>query len=256
MCDLWKDTTEESVPQGSVPRQVAAALGGWDPPPEQVKLYNSGSFFDPGAIDPGDYGEIARLVSFASNVVVESHPRLAGERAVRLRDLLGGSLEVAMGLETAHPAALAKLNKGFGLEEFRKACGFLRSEGIAVRAFLLVHPPFVERGEAHAWAVRSAQFAYDCGAGAVALIPTRDGNGAMEALRSSGDFHPPTLADLEAAHSAVLELRGGRAFADTWGLEAFSSCAACVQERILRLRRMNCSQAGEPGASCPRCGCA
>lgn len=257
MCDLWKETTEESVPPGSVPRQVAAALEGWGRPlPEQVKLYNSGSFFDPGAIAPSDYGEIARLVSFASNVVVESHPRLAGERAVRLRDLLGGSLEVAMGLETAHPGALARLNKGFGLGEFRRACAFLRSEDIAVRAFLLVHPPFVGGGEAHGWAVRSAQFAYDCGAGAVSLIPTRGGNGAMEALRASGDFLPPTLADLERAHEAVLGLRRGRAFADTWGLEAFSSCPACLEERIRRLRRMNCAQAAEPAVSCPACGCA
>jgi radical SAM enzyme (TIGR01210 family) len=255
MCDLWKDTTERSVPRGSVPRQLAAALEGWgSPPPEQVKLYNSGSFFDPGAIDPGDYGEIARLVSFASNVVVESHPRLAGARAARLRDLLGGSLEVAMGLETAHPEVLARLNKGFGLDDFRRACAYLRAEGIAVRAFLLVHPPFLGRGEAHGWAVRSAEFAYECGAGAVALIPTRGGNGAMEALRESGDFRPPSIADLENAHDAVLSLRRGRAFADTWGIGAFSACARCAGARAERLRRANLSQRAEARVPCPECG--
>ena len=70
--------------------------------PEQIKLYNSGSFFDPAAIPPADYPAIARTIVFAKRVVVESHPRLVGEKALRFRDLLSGSLEVAMGLETVH----------------------------------------------------------------------------------------------------------------------------------------------------------
>jgi radical SAM enzyme (TIGR01210 family) len=255
MCDLWKETTTESVPPGSIPRQIGAARRRWPEPwPLQVKLYNSGSFFDPGAIAPDDYPEIARLVSFAGNVVVESHPRLAGARALRLRDLLRGSLEVAMGLETAHPEILSRLNKGFDLDEFRKAAAFLRGEGIAVRAFVLVQPPFLDPADGLEWAVRSADFAFSCGAGAVSLIPTRAGNGAMEALMASGDFHPPTLADLERAQSGALALGGGRVFADTWGVEGFSTCPRCVEARLERLRRINRAQRDEPALLCAACG--
>ncbi|HUJ45369.1 MAG TPA: hypothetical protein VLW52_17365, partial [Opitutaceae bacterium] len=114
MCDLWKDTTRDSVPAGAIPRQVDVAVRAWTEAgmqPAQVKLYNSGSFFDPAAIPPADYAPVARRLAFAQNVVVESHPLLVGERARELRDLLSGSLEVALGLETAHPEVLRKLNK-------------------------------------------------------------------------------------------------------------------------------------------------
>ena len=111
MCDLWKNTLTETVPPGAIPQQIEFALAQFGGSPEQIKLYNSGSFFDPAAIPFTDYPAIARSVSGAKHVVVESHPRLIGEKALRLRDLLSGSLEVAMGLETIHPQVLPKLNK-------------------------------------------------------------------------------------------------------------------------------------------------
>ena len=58
MCDLWRNTLTESVPVGAIPKQIDHALQRL-PPAKQLKLYNSGSFFDPHAIPPGDYGAIA-----------------------------------------------------------------------------------------------------------------------------------------------------------------------------------------------------
>ncbi len=257
MCDLWKGTTPETVPEGAVTRQVERAVQEWrnlGALPEQVKLYNSGSFFDPGAIPAADYAPIAQRVSFARHVVVESHPLLVGDRARSLRDLLSGSLEVAMGLETAHPEVLAKLNKGFDLRQFSRAAEFLANEGIALRVFLLVNPPFLGGASGLEWVVKSAEHAFGCGATAVTLIPTRVGNGALERLRESGEFEPPMLEDLEATQTAVLALGRGRAFADTWGLEAFSSCPKCFAERRDRLERINLAQRNEPPVRCSACG--
>ena len=87
--------------------------------------------------------------------MVESHPRLAGEKALRFRDLLAGSLEVALGLETVHPQVLPRLNKKFTLRHFARAVEFLRKEGISVRAFVLVKPPFMDETEGLEWAVKS-----------------------------------------------------------------------------------------------------
>src|ERR1019366_6207299 len=146
MCDLWRGTTPESVPLGAIPRQLEVAVSRWSESgalPEQVKLYNSGSFFDSAAIPPADYGPIVGRIGFARHVVVESHPLLVGDQARALRDLLSGSLEVALGLETAHPEVLAKLNKGFDLAQFSRAAAFLAAERIALRVFLLVNPPFL-----------------------------------------------------------------------------------------------------------------
>jgi radical SAM enzyme (TIGR01210 family) len=254
MCDLWKHTTTESVPSGAIARQIEFALGQFDSRPEQLKLYNSGSFFDPAAIPVSDYAEIARTISFAEHVIVESHPRLVGEKAVRLRDLLTSSLEVAMGLETIHPGVLPRLNKKFDLGHFARAAEFLRDREILIRAFVLVKPPFMDEAEALEWAVKSADFAFSCGATAVSLIPTRGGNGALERLAENGEFAPPRLATLERALDCSLELRRGRVFADLWDLQIFSRCSMCLPARTKRLRAINLSQHSLPGIECPACG--
>jgi hypothetical protein len=49
------------------------------------------------------------------------------------------------------------------------------------------------------WAQRSLDFAFDCGATAVTLIPTRGGNGAMESLAQSGEFTLPAISTVEQA---------------------------------------------------------
>jgi archaeosine synthase beta-subunit len=254
MCDLWKHTLTHSVPPGAIPQQIEYALSRLPLRPDQVKLYNSGSFFDPAAIPLADYSAIARKVSGATHVVVESHPRLVGENALWLGDLLSSSLEVAMGLETVHPDVLPRLNKNLSLSAFSKAAGFLRGHGIAVRAFVLLKPPFLNEAEGLEWAVKSAEFAYGSGAEAVCLIPTRAGNGALDRLREAGEFAPPRLPTLERALEAVLELRQGRVFADTWDLEQFSTCAACFEQRRQRLHQMNRQQAVPPRIGCRLCG--
>jgi radical SAM enzyme (TIGR01210 family) len=254
MCDLWKNTLTHTVPAGAIPRQIDYALTRLDVRPEQLKLYNSGSFFDPAAIPPDDYSAIARQVCFAQHIVVESHPRLIGQKALRFRDLLDGSLEVAMGLETAHPDILPRLNKRFTLEHFARATAFLGKEGIEVRAFVLVKPPFLAENEAIEWAVKSAQFAFSCGTDVVSLIPTRPGNGALDRLIDSDEFALPSLSTLEQSLEQTLQLRAGRVFADTWDLEKFSTCSVCFKQREQRLLTMNLSQVVLPPVQCTVCG--
>ena len=254
MCDLWKHTLARSVPPGAIPRQIDYAFNRLQARPEQVKLYNSGSFFDPAAIPLSDYPEIAQKVSFASHLVVEAHPRLIGESALELRDLLGSSMEVAMGLETVHPDVLPRLNKKLTLSAFAKAAAFLRDQGIAVRAFVLLKPPFLNEAEGLEWAVNSAEFAFASGVEVLSLIPTRAGNGALDRLREAGEFAPPRLSTLERALESILERRQGRVFADTWNLGQFSTCGACFEQRRQRLHQMNLHQIVPPKIVCRLCG--
>ena len=253
MCDLWKHTLEHTVPAGAIPAQIDFALAQLGRNFSQVKLYNSGSFFDPAAIPPADYPAIAQRVGFAQNVIVEAHPRLIGERVLRFRDLLEGTLEVAMGLETVHPQVLPRLNKRFSLDQFAEAVGFLRQHQIQVRAFVLVKPPFLDEKEAVEWSVRSARFAFECGAEVVSLIPTRPGNGALDALMRSDQFGPPPLSVLEEAVERCVDLRAGRVFADTWDLEQFSTCRSCFAQREQRLKDINLSQTPVARISCSIC---
>ncbi len=181
---------------------------------------------------------------------------MVGDDVERFRDMLGGELEVAMGLETAHPEVLERLNKRMTLDSYAAAAAKLRTYGVESRAFVLIQPPFLRAELAVEWAVRSAEFAFDHGAGAVSLIPVRGGNGALEALAASGDFTPPTIETLETALDAALALGRGRVFADLWDLGQFSSCDQCLDRREGRLRVMNLTQALAPRVPCGACGAA
>ncbi|MFY9552544.1 MAG: radical SAM protein, partial [Thermoanaerobaculia bacterium] len=104
------------------------------------------------------------------------------------------------------------------------------------------------------WVLESIAFAFDCGAGAVSIIPTRAGNGAMDALAEQGAFVPPDLGVLEAALEAGLALKRGRVFADLWDLDRLSACGACAGPRTERLAGMNRRQRVEPPVRCEACG--
>lgn len=245
MCDLWKNTLTESVRPGQIPEQIRWALGQLSPA-EHLKLYNAGSFFDPRAIPPEDYPEIAKLAAPFDRVVVECHPKLVGRRCREFRRLLAGDLEVAMGLETVHPDVLPRLNKRMTLADFAVAADALRADGVAVRAFILVRPPWLTDAEGQEWAERSLDWAFAHGVGCCSLIPTRDGNGAMEELARQGDFAPPSLDALEAAFEYGLSLRAGRVFLDLWDIGHVSPDAPDRAARVARLARMNLSQKVEP----------
>ncbi len=252
MCDLWRNTVMESVPAGAIPQQIDYALERLAAA-RQIKLYNSGSFFDPRAIPPRDYDAIAQRLRGFERVIVECHPALVGDACLGFRDRLHGRLEVAMGLETVHPEILPRLNKRMTLEMFRSAAQFLRDNEIDLRAFILVKPPFLAEGDSVEWAMRSLEFAFDCGATAVTLIPTRGGNGAMEALAANGDFAPPALRTLELALEQGILCKRGRVFADLWNAESWQGCANCREMRVARLRTMNRAQTVSPAVACGRC---
>jgi radical SAM enzyme (TIGR01210 family) len=255
MCDLWRYTIAEDTPIGAIPAQIAAArhAGSGTGEISVMKLYNAGSFFDPRAVPESDYEDIAAQLVGLDRVIVESHPALIGARVDRFREALDRAtasvsprlrLEVAMGLETAHPEALERLHKRVTLERFARAAAELRRRDVALRVFLLISPPFIPSDEQDMWLLRSIDFAFECGASAVSLVPTRSGNGAMEALRDEGLFRMPTLDDIERSFAATLahvrQVQGaprGRVFVDLWDLQRFADAEADVDESDFAARR-------------------
>jgi radical SAM enzyme (TIGR01210 family) len=247
MCDLWKNTLTESVKPGDIPTQISTVLR-QAPAGDQIKLYNSGSFFDPRAVPVSDYGSIAGLLPGFERVIVECHPAFLGVNCLRFQELIVAQLEVAIGLETANPGALEKLNKRMSLAHFRRAADFLTRNEIALRVFLLVNPPFIQ--DQDQWLKKSIDFAFDCGASVVSLIPTRSGNGAIELLAEQGLFSSPQLSALEDGLDYGMRLQRGRVFADLWDLEKFSDCSLCFRERRARLEQMNLQQRVLPWVQC------
>jgi radical SAM enzyme (TIGR01210 family) len=267
MCDLWKYTVPSDTPTGAIPHQIVQArdeIARRREEVTQLKLYNSGSFFDPRAVPESDYPAVAEQLVSLDRVIVESHPALIGPRLHRFQrslakrrgtDARGVELEVAMGLETAHPGALELLHKGMTLDTFRVAADALHRAGVALRVFLLIQPPFIEPRLQDAWLLESVAVSFASGATAVSLVPTRPGNGALEALAAGGQFRAPRLADIERTAALAFGYPGrpGRLFVDLWELSRFSDCTWCLDARRARLHAMNLSQTVPPGIHCAHC---
>jgi archaeosine synthase beta-subunit len=254
MCDLWKHTTDQRVPDGAIAAQVEWAFGQLGSERlrsvRHVKLYNAGNFFDAQAIPSADLPRLAELLNPFETVIIECHPLLVGKRCLAFQERLRPRLQVAMGLETIHPNVLPRLNKRMTLADFERAARFLGEHELAVRAFILLRPPFLNEDEGVVWAKRSIEYAFDQGVECCAVIPTRAGNGAMDRLQEQGLFSPPCLESLEATLEFGVGLKRGRVFADLWDIEKFFRCARCGPERARRLLAVNLSQNILPDVLC------
>ena len=249
MCDLWKNTTDQHVKSGDIPFQIQSAINTVGSA-TNIKLYNSGNFFDTKAIPPGDYKEIADIIESFKTVTVESHPKLITDTCLDFAEMLKPGLEVAIGLETVHPDILPKLNKRMSLDDFENSVRFLKTNDISSRAFILLKTPFMTESEGVDWAKRSIEFAFDCGVECCAVIPTRKGNGTIDKLMVQGNFSEPSIESLEEVLEFGIGLRAGRVFADLWDLERFSKCDECFEVRKDRLHQMNLNQYMIPTVSC------
>lgn len=280
MCDLWRNTTVDSVPPGAIPEQIAFALQRM-PSARHIKLYNSGNFFDPRAIPPSDWPAIADRLRGFDSVIVENHPRLCDQRCVEFQALLtdraagdrsatsrpadepppmksataaaAPQLEVAVGLETSHAPTLRRLNKQMTTSDFAAACEFLLRHRIRIRTFVLLRPPGVSEEQGVRQAIDSIRFAIDCGVQCVAVIPTRPGNGILDEMLRAGTWSPPTLRSLERVVDEAVSWNQARIFADLWDIESFVDCRVCGPARIRRLREMNLRQRVLPGPECSAC---
>jgi len=257
MCDLWKHTTLEPMSPGHAPVQLNSALRQLEKASEhrisQIKIYNSGSFFDTKAIYTADYMRIANALSGYDRIIVENHPKLSGKHISLFKELLAPQLEIAMGLEVADDPLLDKLNKRFSLKDYMTACEFLNEQSIAHRAFIMVQPPFTGQAEALNLCQKSVRFAFEQKASCVSLIPSRATTGAMHALKNQGYFAQPTIHTLESCFTHALQMNRGRVFVDLWDLEMFSECKVCFELRHARFQQMNQFQKILPEIQCPMC---
>lgn len=249
MCDLWQHTTTTDTPRGAIPAQIRHALGQL-PPARHVKLYNNGNFFDRRAIPPDDHLAIAELVRDFQTVIVENHPKLCTDDCLRFRDRLTGEFEIALGLETIHPEVLPALNKRMTVADFNRAAQFLRANGIELRTFLLLKPPFLDEDDAVTWTLRSLDHAFDQGVRVCSIVPVRAGNGMMENLQQQGHFSLPRLSSLERVLAEGLARGRGRVFVDLWDVEKFYDCPACGPARKARLNTTNLTQQIQPAVAC------
>jgi radical SAM enzyme (TIGR01210 family) len=264
-CDLWKHTLAGETPPGSLVRQLEAlhrSVADQGIEARWLKLYNASNFFDPKNVPDPDLDALALGCAGFERVVVENHAALLRSKACqnrieRFADRLAGRLEVALGLESIDPAAMRWMNKSMSLGEFDAAVEWLRMHSIAIRAFVLLQPPGTDPEASVEWTQRTCDYAFARGVERCSLIPTRAGNGWMDALAARGEWTPPTVLQLEAALRAVLEAGCGSAriaTADVWDWPSLSGgCDNCRRSRYDRVMRMNRLQRASAEEFCPGC---
>jgi archaeosine synthase beta-subunit len=126
-----------------------------------VKIFTSGSFFDPGEVPTEFLSDVA--AAFRGKLIIaETRPEFVDPEIISsfIGILDDGSytrpLYCAIGLETSSDLIREKsINKGFSFDDFKKASATAHSAGAGVKTYLLFKPLFLTEGEALADMKRS-----------------------------------------------------------------------------------------------------
>ena len=200
MCDCGDTRPSPTRRAGAIAAQIAAARAALHE--QRRRRSPASSCTTPAASSirapcpTADYDGVAAALAGLSRVIVESHPALVGPRvdgwlAALARHRAAGrpapQLEVAMGLETAHPDGARSTEQAVHADRLRaRRRRRSRDRGVAAACLPADSPPFIPRASRTRWLLRSVDAAFACGASVVSLVPTRPGNGALEALTDGG----------------------------------------------------------------------
>ncbi|HON80890.1 MAG TPA: archaeosine biosynthesis radical SAM protein RaSEA [Methanoregulaceae archaeon] len=164
-----------------------------------VKIYTSGSFFDPDEVPPGVVDAVARLFR-GKLVIAETRPEFIN--AGRLEEFLARvdtgewetPLMVAMGLETTSDFIREKcIDKGFSWQDFLSAAGVAHASGAGVKAYLLHKPLFLTEHEALVDMEKSIRTVSGF-ADTISLNPcTVQRHTELESYWKKGAYRPPYL---------------------------------------------------------------
>jgi len=123
-----------------------------------VKIFTSGSFFDPGEVpEPVRDKILSELNLYADKVIVETRPEFVTDKILAAVQTKVDRLEVAIGLETSNDQVrINAINKGFLFKDFVRASETAKAHGLTTKAYLMMKPPFLSEKDALEDMVRSA----------------------------------------------------------------------------------------------------
>lgn len=126
-----------------------------------LKIFTSGSFFDPDEVPPAVRRAVAEAFR-GKAVIAETRPEYVDADAVsEFREGIDTGdwdkpLHVAVGLETTNDLIRERsIDKGFSYADFLRATEAAHAAGAGMKAYLLMKPPFLTEREARDDMVRS-----------------------------------------------------------------------------------------------------
>jgi len=149
MCGYFTDSFFAEVTADDLVTQFDAALA-QNRGTDLVKIYTSGSFFDPQEVAPDARRYILERAGAKTGALsVECTPEFLKPDVVRDAVRAVGKLEVGLGLESSSLRVLThSVNKGYRLQEFAKAAKTMHDAKGLVKTYLLFKPPFLSEREA------------------------------------------------------------------------------------------------------------
>ncbi|MDR3282583.1 MAG: archaeosine biosynthesis radical SAM protein RaSEA [Candidatus Methanoplasma sp.] len=192
MCG-YRQASLGGVTEEDLNKQLDSALSAYKDEPF-VKIYTSGSFLDECEIPLSIRERAFREFEGCERILFESRPEFVTEDVVKT---LPRNATVALGLESSDPAVLERsINKGFTPDDVRRAGNLVKKEGLSVRTYLILKPPFLSESEAIADAVSSALFA-DAFSDEISVNPLNVQRGTLtERLWKNGELRSPWIWSL------------------------------------------------------------
>lgn len=192
MCG-YNIASDSDVTEAQLLNQLDSAMERYDGEPF-VKVYTSGSFLDEREIPASFRDELLQRFSAAERLLVESRPEFITAESL---SSMPASTTVAIGLESSDDEVLRhSVRKGFSSADFTRAATVLRDQGMMLRSYLLLKPPFLNEAAALADAKSSVSFASPY-SDEISLNPVNVQRGTLvERLWKRGDYRPPWLWSL------------------------------------------------------------
>jgi|YelNatPaOPRAMG01_1025707.scaffolds.fasta_scaffold00875_15 radical SAM enzyme (TIGR01210 family) len=206
MCGFWSDTNP-NIGRNEIARQVDSFMAQF-PKGEVLKIFTSGSFFDPVEVDGEIQFDIIRKVLKGYDyLIVESRPEYIG-KLNGLFSEFSGRLQVAIGMESTDSDILKySVNKNYDFEDFKKAADLLHQESVSVRAYLLLKPPYLSEEEAIRDAIKSAREIADY-SDFISINPMNIQSGTLvEKLYKEGNYRPPWLWSVVEVIESLRDLK-------------------------------------------------
>ena len=212
-----------------------------------MKIYTSGSFLDSDEV-PLDAREgiLGMAGAKASQVLVESRPEFI--TADSLKKAVGQveRLEVAIGLESADDDIRARcINKGFGFDDYLKACELLKEYETNIRTYLLLKPPYMTEGGAIEDVLRSIEKIASLGQ-VISVNPVNvQRRTVVESLWKRGQYRAPWLWSLLEVLRKVDIPRGTRLVSGPSGggtRRGVHNCGKCDKPILNAVQRFSLDQ--------------
>jgi len=241
MCG-YADASMSGVTSDDLMKQVDSAVQRYNGE-KFVKIYTSGSFLDDNEIPSEVRDRIFDTFKDADRLLFESRPEYITEDVLKT---IPKNVTIALGLESSDEEVLTKsVRKGFTPADSRNAGLLIKREGLTVRTYLLLKPPYLSERDAINDAISSAVFA-DEFSDEISINPVNvQRSTLLERMWKKGDYRPPWIWSLTEVLKRCSGNVNSRIMSSPSGGGAqrgVHNCGACDNDVLKAIEKFSFSQ--------------